>query len=75
MRIDKIFTLIPDPKFKELGETRYNELVSWFRERLDDAIRAAEEEKEEAISGIMDGKKSYFIKHYCGMDLRDCTYH
>lgn len=46
---DKIKDAIPeftlDPKLKELGESHYDQLVMWFKERLDDAIRAAEEEK------------------------------
>lgn len=36
-----------DPKLKELGDEKYSELVMWFNKRLDDAIRAAEEEKRE----------------------------
>uniref|UniRef100_A0A6A7G1C7 Dynamin-like GTPase OPA1, mitochondrial n=2 Tax=Hirondellea gigas TaxID=1518452 RepID=A0A6A7G1C7_9CRUS len=45
-----------DPKFKELGDAKYSQLVSWFNKRLDDAIKAAEEEKNEGGSQpIFDG--------------------
>ncbi|XP_045603284.1 dynamin-like GTPase OPA1, mitochondrial isoform X11 [Procambarus clarkii] len=48
---DKIKDAVPaftlDPKLKELGESHYDQLVVWFKERLDDAVRAAEEEKSE----------------------------
>lgn len=37
--------IIPDPKLLEAGEERYNQLAMWFKQRLDDAIEAAEEEK------------------------------
>lgn len=36
---------IADPKLREAGESGYSQLAMWFRERLDDAIQAAEEEK------------------------------
>ncbi|XP_071543509.1 dynamin-like GTPase OPA1, mitochondrial isoform X7 [Panulirus ornatus] len=55
---DKIKEAVPDftldPKLKELGESHYDQLVLWFKERLDDAIRAAEEEKAENAAVFSD---------------------
>ncbi|XP_050737583.1 dynamin-like 120 kDa protein, mitochondrial isoform X4 [Eriocheir sinensis] len=46
---DKIKDAVPefslDPKLLEASEDQYNRLAMWFKERLDDAIQAAEEEK------------------------------
>ncbi|XP_071543508.1 dynamin-like GTPase OPA1, mitochondrial isoform X6 [Panulirus ornatus] len=57
---DKIKEAVPDftldPKLKELGESHYDQLVLWFKERLDDAIRAAEEEKAENAAVFSDGE-------------------
>lgn len=56
---DKIKDAIPDftldPKLKDLGEDKFDQLVLWFKERLDDAIQAAEEEKTEN-SSYLDGE-------------------
>ncbi|XP_068201181.1 dynamin-like GTPase OPA1, mitochondrial isoform X3 [Palaemon carinicauda] len=56
---DKIKDAIPDftldPKLKDLGEDKFDQLVLWFKERLDDAIQAAEEEKTES-SSYLDGE-------------------
>ncbi|XP_018027861.1 dynamin-like 120 kDa protein, mitochondrial [Hyalella azteca] len=53
---DSIKDAVPDfqldPRLRELGDARYGELVSWFNKRLDDAIRAAEEEKRDASQPI-----------------------
>ncbi|XP_070000663.1 dynamin-like GTPase OPA1, mitochondrial isoform X8 [Penaeus vannamei] len=58
---DKIKDSVPDftldPKLKELGESKYDQLVLWFKERLDDAIKAAEEEKTEGSGFFTDGKE------------------
>ncbi|XP_058808186.1 dynamin-like 120 kDa protein, mitochondrial isoform X2 [Phymastichus coffea] len=35
-----------DPHFKELGEAKYKEYTIWFNQRLDDAIKAAETNKD-----------------------------
>ncbi|XP_068201183.1 dynamin-like GTPase OPA1, mitochondrial isoform X5 [Palaemon carinicauda] len=55
---DKIKDAIPDftldPKLKDLGEDKFDQLVLWFKERLDDAIQAAEEEKTESSSYLDD---------------------
>lgn len=55
---DKIKDAIPDftldPKLKDLGEDKFDQLVLWFKERLDDAIQAAEEEKTENSSYLDD---------------------
>lgn len=48
---------LSDPKLKELGESKYDQLVLWFKERLDDAIKAAEEEKTEGSGFFTDGKE------------------
>ncbi|KAK7028025.1 Dynamin-like 120 kDa protein, mitochondrial [Halocaridina rubra] len=58
---DKIKDAVPDftldPKLKELGESKYDQLMLWFKQRLDDAIQAAEEEKsEKSSSSILDGE-------------------
>ncbi|XP_042226597.1 dynamin-like 120 kDa protein, mitochondrial isoform X4 [Homarus americanus] len=57
---DKIKNAVPeftlDPKLKELGESRYDQLMLWFKERLDDAIRAAEEEKADSAGIFSDGE-------------------
>ncbi|XP_069168690.1 dynamin-like GTPase OPA1, mitochondrial isoform X3 [Procambarus clarkii] len=57
---DKIKDAVPaftlDPKLKELGESHYDQLVVWFKERLDDAVRAAEEEKSENSVVFPDGE-------------------
>ncbi|XP_070000675.1 dynamin-like GTPase OPA1, mitochondrial isoform X10 [Penaeus vannamei] len=57
---DKIKDSVPDftldPKLKELGESKYDQLVLWFKERLDDAIKAAEEEKTEGSGFFTDGE-------------------
>jgi len=47
-----------DPKFKDLGDAKYSELMSWFNKRLDDAIQAAEEDKKDGSAGAIfsDGK-------------------
>ncbi|KAK4288827.1 hypothetical protein Pmani_038166 [Petrolisthes manimaculis] len=53
---DKIKDAVPefslDPKLKELGEEQYGQLALWFRQRLDDAIKAAEEEKNDAVGSL-----------------------
>ncbi|KAF2345584.1 hypothetical protein FHG87_023661 [Trinorchestia longiramus] len=53
---DSIKDAVPDfeldPRLRELGDARYSELVSWFNKRLDDAIRAAEEEKKDGFQPI-----------------------
>ncbi|KAF2347978.1 Dynamin superfamily, partial [Trinorchestia longiramus] len=53
---DSIKDAVPDfeldPRLRELGDARYSELVSWFNKRLDDAIRAAEEEKKDGSQPI-----------------------
>ncbi|XP_042889090.1 dynamin-like 120 kDa protein, mitochondrial isoform X1 [Penaeus japonicus] len=58
---DKIKDSVPDftldPKLKELGESKYDQLMLWFKERLDDAIKAAEEEKSEGTGLFTDGKE------------------
>ncbi|XP_042889091.1 dynamin-like 120 kDa protein, mitochondrial isoform X2 [Penaeus japonicus] len=57
---DKIKDSVPDftldPKLKELGESKYDQLMLWFKERLDDAIKAAEEEKSEGTGLFTDGE-------------------
>lgn len=51
------YLIFSDPKLKELGESKYDQLVLWFKERLDDAIKAAEEEKTEGSGFFTDGKE------------------
>lgn len=48
--------LLTDPKLKNLTESQYEQLKQWFRNRLDDAIKAAEEEKLEGSVIFGDGK-------------------
>ena len=48
--------LFSDPKLKSLGEAKYNELQKWFNQRLEDAIKAAQEEKTEPTAIFGDGK-------------------
>ncbi|XP_008557012.1 dynamin-like 120 kDa protein, mitochondrial isoform X1 [Microplitis demolitor] len=47
-----------DPRIKEYGESKYNEYRSWFSQRLDDAIKAAEtrrlEEEINDSSGVFE---------------------
>ncbi|XP_070000685.1 dynamin-like GTPase OPA1, mitochondrial isoform X12 [Penaeus vannamei] len=64
---DKIKDSVPDftldPKLKELGESKYDQLVLWFKERLDDAIKAAEEEKTEGSGFFTDDFSSDLKQH------------
>ncbi|XP_042226598.1 dynamin-like 120 kDa protein, mitochondrial isoform X5 [Homarus americanus] len=64
---DKIKNAVPeftlDPKLKELGESRYDQLMLWFKERLDDAIRAAEEEKADSAGIFSDDFSSDLKQH------------
>ncbi|KAB7497194.1 Dynamin-like protein, mitochondrial [Armadillidium nasatum] len=48
-----------DPKLKELSESQYDLLKEWFRKRLDDAVKAAEEEKVEGSAIFSDGSLVY----------------
>ncbi|XP_076048424.1 opa1 mitochondrial dynamin like GTPase isoform X10 [Oratosquilla oratoria] len=49
---DKIKASVPDfeldPKMLEVSEEKYEQLVQWFKQRLDDAVLAAEQDKEDA---------------------------
>ncbi|XP_042889092.1 dynamin-like 120 kDa protein, mitochondrial isoform X3 [Penaeus japonicus] len=64
---DKIKDSVPDftldPKLKELGESKYDQLMLWFKERLDDAIKAAEEEKSEGTGLFTDDFSSDLKQH------------
>ena len=40
-------TLVLDPRLKVFGERKVNELRAWFDSRLEDAIKAAEQEGKE----------------------------
>uniref|UniRef100_A0A0P4VYD1 Dynamin-like GTPase OPA1, mitochondrial n=1 Tax=Scylla olivacea TaxID=85551 RepID=A0A0P4VYD1_SCYOL len=55
---DKIKDSIPefslDPKLWESGEEGYSQIAGWFKERLDDAIQAAEEDKKSGSSIFSD---------------------
>ncbi|XP_045102857.1 dynamin-like 120 kDa protein, mitochondrial isoform X4 [Portunus trituberculatus] len=55
---DKIKDSIPefslDPKLWEAGEEGYSQVAQWFKERLDDAIQAAEEDKKSGSSIFSD---------------------
>lgn len=55
---DKIKDSIPefslDPKLWEAGEEGYSQIAGWFKERLDDAIQAAEEDKKSGSSIFSD---------------------
>ncbi|MPC22208.1 hypothetical protein E2C01_015218 [Portunus trituberculatus] len=57
---DKIKDSIPefslDPKLWEAGEEGYSQVAQWFKERLDDAIQAAEEDKKSGSSIFSDGE-------------------
>lgn len=42
--------LIEDPRLKALSEAKYNQFKTWFDQRLDDAIAAAEQPNNQLIS-------------------------
>ena len=66
--IAECVTSTADSKLKELGDAKYAELVSWFNKRLDDAIKAAEEEKKEGSAIFSDGERERDI----AMGLWEC---
>lgn len=39
-----------DPRIKEFGVSKYREYRTWFDQRLDDAIKAAENQNQENSS-------------------------
>lgn len=52
-----VIFIISDPRLKTLSESKYKEFRSWFDQRLDDAIAAAEaQENNNALKPVTEGK-------------------
>ncbi|XP_076048426.1 opa1 mitochondrial dynamin like GTPase isoform X11 [Oratosquilla oratoria] len=66
---DKIKASVPDfeldPKMLEVSEEKYEQLVQWFKQRLDDAVLAAEQDKEDATGTAIfsDDSASDLMQH------------
>lgn len=50
------YFLIEDPRLKALSEAKYKQFKTWFDQRLDDAIAAAEQPNNQLVSSANNGK-------------------
>lgn len=65
-----------DPRIKEFGEAKYRQYREWFNQRLDDAIKAAEVNQNQAVDSSRSESNRFFLIlfSYHRMLLKDSCY-